>query len=248
MKERHIPYLATASLRKVIDGLNFKKYDITRLKAKAKSSEVIDENEYSSVGMTITEKGTNETDIDYVGGGIRLNKLKSRLDIIEPHDISIDEIRIRAKADDEIKEAIKRTWTKHDGTETDILKQLSLEGIKKVYVDFRNEKINFDMKSRKVNENKTFKEFWADLNKCNVCHAPLEAHGFMHTTLDVKNIDFPWIRATLAKSRRPEVNPYFNVIAKWIFHNIVKPTGLNSPSGMFTYRLGKEEQWALMGV
>jgi len=49
-------------------------------------------------------------------------------------------------------------------------------------------------------------------------------------------------------SQRPEINPFINVIAKWIFHNIVKPTGLNSPNGMFNYRLGKEEQWILEGV
>jgi len=248
VKERHVPYFATASLRKVIDSLDFRKYSITRLKAKVNHSEVMGENEYTDIGMTVTERATSEVDIDYVGGGLYLNRLESRLDAIEPHDISIDEVRIRAKADDEIKEAIKRPWTKKDGTETDILEQISLDGIEKCYVDFENEKVDFDWEYYNVSENRTFEEFWRGLNKCGVCGKPLEAHGFVHSTLKAKSIDFPWIRATLKKSQRPEINPFINVIAKWIFHNIVKPTGLNSPNGMFNYRLGKEEQWILEGV
>ena len=69
MKERHVPYFATASLRKVIDSLDFRKYSITRLKAKVNHSEVMEENEYTDIGMTVTERATSEVDIDYVGGG-----------------------------------------------------------------------------------------------------------------------------------------------------------------------------------
>jgi len=247
MKERHIPYFATASLRKLINSLD-SKHDITRLKAKANSSVVKELRSDEKIGFTENERTTSEAVIDFRGGAIYLDRVKTRLDEMEPHDMSIDKVRIKMEADKKLKNAIKRPWTKRNGAETKILEQLSLSGLEECYLEFENEKIDFEMDDYNVAEDKSFEKFWRELNECKVCGKPLEVHGFKHTTLNLKDMDFPWIRATLKRSQRPNINPHVNVIAKWVFHNAVKPTGFASPNGMFNYRLGKEDQWILRGV
>lgn len=241
--ERHIPYFATASLRKVINSLK-QQDDITVLKAEARSSEEKVIRKDSKIGFKEKERTINEIMIDYSGGSIYENRVISKLEESEQHDMGISEIRIRANADKEIKKAIKQPWFRKDGRETDILEKISLADVDYCYVDFENEKVDFDWNERNVNQ-QTFKEYWSNINKCEVCSAPLEAHGFKHTTLNVKDIDFPWIKETLKRSQRPEIKPHVNVIASWVYQNIVKPTELGR---MFNYRLGKEDQWILEGV
>ena len=241
--ERHVPYFATASLRKLINSLN-QKNDITVLKAEARSCEEEEIGKDSQIGFKEKERTINEITIDYSGGSIYKNRVISKLRESEQHDMGISKIRIRTNADEEIKKAIKQPWLRKDGRETDILEKISLVDLDHCYVDFENEKIDFDWNERKANQ-RTFKDYWSNINKCEVCSAPLETHGFKHTTLKTKDIDFPWIRATLKKSQRPEINPHVNVIASWIYQNIVKPTELGR---MFNYRLGKEDQWILEGV
>jgi len=247
MKERHIPYFATASLRKLINSLG-SNHDITRLEAKANSSVVEELRSDERIGFTENERTTNEAVIDFRGGAIHLDRVKTRLDGMEPHDMSIDRVRIKTGTNKKLRDAIKRPWMKRNGTETKVLEQLSLSDLEECYLEFENEKIDFEMDDYNVAEDKSFEEFWRELNECRVCGRPIEVHGFKHTTLNLKDINFPWIRATFKRSQRPDINPYVNVIAKWVFHKVVKPTGLASPNGMFNYRLGKEDQWILKGV
>lgn len=241
--ERHIPYFATSSLRKIINALKTNQ-KVTVLTAKSSSSVVNEIRKDDKIGFTENERVTNEVTIDYKGAGIFEDRLKTRMDEAEQHDISVSEIRIKVKVDEEIKDGIKRSWFRGDGRETDILEKISLSDMNYCYVDFENEKIDFDMNDFHVDQ-QSFKEFWSNINKCEVCSAPLEVHGFKHTTLNVKDIDFPWIKATLKRSQRPDIKPHVNVIASWIYQNIVKPTELGR---MFNYRLGKEDQWILEGV
>lgn len=249
-KERHVPYLATASLRKILDSLGSGCH-ITKLEAEAKTSDV-EEKEgegEDSIGLTVYKRTTTEAVIEYQGSPIYQDKLRTKLDEMRNDDMSVDLMRVKTKVDKKLKEHLRRPWLKGDGSETDILEQLSLDGMEHCYVVLKNKKVDFGMSDYKVDSNRTFRDFWSELNKCNVCDKPLEAHGFKHTTLNVTGIDFPWIRATLKKSQRPEVNAHKNVVASWIHQNVTKPTGLVSPNGMFSYKLGTEKgKWILRGV
>lgn len=242
-KERHIPYLATASLYKILENLE---QSITMLKASAEISKETEERTYDSIGLTVKDRGKTEAIIDYRGGALDKVHLKSKLRELEVHDISIDEMIVQSSSNGKLSDKIQRKWYDNSGRETEILENLTIPSDLKCYILFENEKCPENCWDSQFFVNDlSYPKWWRNNNICPVCNEPLEKHGFKHTTLNVSDVRFPWIKATVPRNKRPRINAHKNVISSWIYNKICKPTGFGR---VYNYRLRKEDQWVLEGV
>lgn len=260
--EKWIPYMMTTSLRKIIDSMRNhpNRVGIPVARGCVETGESTEDQSYPEVGITITTESKTKVELDWYGSSLWLDRVETRLDEIEPHDMSVRFMRLRFKGSDEFVDTLKGKW---DRVNPDLSKgKFEIEdGVLNpngyFYLDLRNEKPMFDINDYDVKSDVSWREYWKSLNDCEICGAPLLAHGFNRRMLEVVGLESKEINENVRRGARPNFNAgkgkncaflLYNDITSWISENIVAPTGYRSPNGRLYYRKGKEEQWVLERV
>jgi len=246
---RHVPYFATTSFRHLALELP-DEIAVTRLTAETKKGERNDLESDKRLGLEIYEVTSSVVKLNYRGSGLDMLGVLEKFDSEGIHDAAIDTVRFRVDRDDELIDAVSQKWLTPSGRYIP-LDEANIPVKDSCYVDFVSKKVPApvweDLSIRKAPEgtSKTFGDFWTELNRCEVCERPLEIHGIEHRTLNAKHhgLEIPWINHTFPKEKRPLIDTFDASVAKWVFHTIIKPSGLASPSGMFGQRKDREERW-----
>lgn len=251
---RHVPYFATTSFRHLALGLP-DGIGVTRLSAETKKGKRNDLESDRRLGLEIYEVTSSVVRLNYRGKGLDMLGVLEKFDSEGVHDAAIDTVRFRVDRDDELIDAVSQKWLTPSNQYMPLGEaNIPVKGC--CYVDFVSEKVPStvweDLSIRKAPAGKatTFGDFWKELNRCEVCKRPIEIHSIEHRTLNAKRrgLEIPWINHTFPKKKRPIIDTFNASVAKWVFHTIIKPSGLASPTGMFGQSKDSEEKWVTESV
>lgn len=272
--EKRIPYLGTTSLRKVIKAVRShpNNIDITVITGCVEVGDRERTQHHGEVGWKVFERTITEAEIDWKGSSLWLDRVESRLDESEAHDLSVRFMRTRCKGNEKLVEALsKNKWNdkktgnrvsieegkpfKYDTDSKKALTRIQIPADSYFYFDFKNRNPNFDITNTNVKSNLSWEKWWNRLNTCEVCGKPLPAHGFQHRTLDVVEIQSKEIREGMNVKKEPDFNSKDkeedsefhrrNKIVKWIKNNLVDPMGFTSPKGHKLYKKDRMANWVL---
>lgn len=257
-KKKFVPYLATTSLRKVIDSMKSHplNLEITVARGYVRAGNRERTEFHTEVGWKEYENTTYEAELDWHGSGLWLDRVETRLDQSEAHDMSLKMLRVRFEGDEDLVEALKGKWPKVGEVDLSENQEATVTGLPAdsyFYLVLKNRKPGFPISQVNVKENVSWAKWWKKLNICDVCGKPLPAHNFNFRTLDVVGLESAYINDNVSRKHRPDFSSEFHYdgrtdVTSWIHQQITGPTKLASPNGMKQYTREEGKQWVVESV